>query len=209
MTLNQPGDADAAPDASDEPLSLPRREVNAEMLASEPAPKKRAVAPTDDDAEAVVPDAADDGDDDNDERRLGGKELIRAQVDARIDAALKSGKRRTNRRRTQGEDDLDLMADEEVSALRTEMIIAADEDEEANRYKQPATSKLRLLPRVVSTLQKYVYKRSFSQNAFAASDHGQQPPGGCKAVARALAGSQFASTEYSKRVVWCFGQHVH
>lgn len=80
--------------------------------------------------------------------------VIRAQVNAQIDAALKAGKRRSTRRRAAGEDDLELMADEEVSALRTEMIIAADEDEEANKFKQPATAKLRLLPRVVSTLQK-------------------------------------------------------
>ena len=86
--------------------------------------------------------------------RYGSPTVIRAQVNAQIDAALKSGKRRSTRRRAAGEDDLELMADEEVSALRTEMIIAADEDEEANKFKQPATAKLRLLPRVVSTLQK-------------------------------------------------------
>ena len=85
---------------------------------------------------------------------MTGKALIRAQVEARIEAALKSNKRRNTRRRKTGEDDLEMMADEEVSALRSEMIVAADEDEEANRYRQPATSKLRLLPRVVSTLQK-------------------------------------------------------
>jgi len=170
VALPQSGDADATAAPSDELPSIPRREVDAEALASEPAPKKRAVAPVEDE-EAVVPDAADD-DDNDDAPRLSGKELIRAQVDARIDAALKSGKRRTARRRTQGEDDLDLMADEEVSALRTEMIVAADEDEEANRYKQPATSKLRLLPRVVSTLQKYVYTHSCLQNTPPTGDHG-------------------------------------
>lgn len=52
--------------------------------------------------------------------------------------------------------DLELIADEEVSTLRSEMIVAADEDEEANRLRQPAASKLRLLPTVVSTLQKCV-----------------------------------------------------
>ncbi|WFD26571.1 Transcription factor iws1 [Malassezia nana] len=151
----------AATDSAELP-SIPRREVDAETLASEPAPKKRAVSNADDDAEAVVPDA--DEDDDETAPQLSGKELIRAQVDARIDAALKSGKRRTNRRRMQGEDDLDMMADEEVSALRTEMMLAADEDEEANRYKQPATSKLRLLPRVVSTLQKTHLQQSIMDN---------------------------------------------
>lgn len=47
------------------------------------------------------------------------------------------------------------MADEEVSALRQQMIIAADEDEDANKAKRPGTSKLKLLPKVVNTLQKY------------------------------------------------------
>lgn len=86
---------------------------------------------------------------------MTGTALVRAQVDAQIEAALKSGKRRQTRRRAAaGEDDLEMLADEEVSALRSDMIMAADEDEEANRYKQPAKAKLRLLPQVVSTLQK-------------------------------------------------------
>ena len=50
--------------------------------------------------------------------------------------------------------DLDVLADEEVAALRREMVMAADDDEEANRLKKPAVAKLRLLPRVVQTLQK-------------------------------------------------------
>ena len=98
--------------------------------------------------------------------------MIRANVDARIDAALKSGKRRSTRRRqTAGEDELEIMADEEVSALRSDMMAAAEEDEEAKRYKQPATSKLRLLPRVVSTLQKYARQVYYilTQNTSAAS----------------------------------------
>lgn len=207
MPLSQSENVHATAADSAELPSIPRREVDAETLSSEPAPKKRAVSKTDDDAEAVVPDA--DEDDDETAPRLSGKELIRAQVEARIDAALKSGKRRTSRRRTQGEDDLDMMADEEVSALRTEMMMAADEDEEANRYKQPATSKLRLLPRVVSTLQKYVCMLLPSQDPSAAVYHGQQPSRRCKTLAGAAAGSQFASAQYPERIVWCFGEHVH
>ena len=51
------------------------------------------------------------------------------------------------------------------------MMAAAEEDEEAKRYKQPATSKLRLLPRVVSTLQKYARQVYYilTQNTSAAS----------------------------------------
>ena len=56
------------------------------------------------------------------------------------------------------------MADEEVSALRAEMLAAADEDEEANRFRQPATAKLRLLPRVVSTLQKTHLQQAIMDN---------------------------------------------
>lgn len=151
--------APSAPDADDKLPAIPRREVNDEMLASEPLPPKKKARREDVDEEAHVPsdyDASADHGAEADEAPLAGKELLRAQVDARIEAALKAGKRRTKRRRNTGEDDLELMADEEVSALRTEMIMAADEDEEANRNKQPATSKLRLLTRVVSTLQKYV-----------------------------------------------------
>ena len=91
--------------------------------------------------------------------------VLRAQVDAQIDAALKSGRRRTTRRRpAAGEDDLELLADEEVSALRSEMLTACEEDEEANRERQPATAKLRLLPRVVSTLQKTHLQQSILDN---------------------------------------------
>lgn len=52
--------------------------------------------------------------------------------------------------------DLDLLADDEVSRLRTEMINAADSDEASNQARKPGTSKLKLLPQVVSTLQKCV-----------------------------------------------------
>lgn len=147
----------AVADDDDALPSIPRREVTEDMLASEPIPPKKKARRDDEDADdgKAQPEPV-DGADEEEEAPLTGKALIRAQVNARIDAALKSGKRRTTRRRAAGEDDLELMADEEVSALRTEMILAADEDEEANRAKQPATSKLRLLPRVVSTLQKYV-----------------------------------------------------
>lgn len=82
-------------------------------------------------------------------------EIRRARTDRMIDEALRAGKKKAPRKRA-GEDDLDLLADEEVAALRREMVTAADDDEEANRLKKPATNKLKLLPKVVATLQKYV-----------------------------------------------------
>lgn len=75
----------------------------------------------------------------------------------KIDAIVKSKKRRPKRRKKDAEEDvLDRFADEEVSQLREEMLRAAKDDDEANREKLPATSKLKLLPRVKEVLQKYV-----------------------------------------------------
>ncbi|KAN0061126.1 Transcription factor iws1 [Thecaphora frezii] len=91
------------------------------------------------------------------------QEIRRARADALIDEALKSGRKKAPRKRA-GEDDLDVLADEEVSALRREMVMAADDDEEANRLKRPAIAKLRLLPRVVQTLQKTHLQQSILDN---------------------------------------------
>ena len=139
-------------DADDHLPSIPRREVTEDMIQSEPKRPKKKYNEHEPEKDAGV--GEQEIQEEEEEAPLTGKALIRAQVEARIEAALKSNKRRNTRRRKTGEDDLELMADEEVSALRSEMIVAADEDEEANRYRQPGTSKLRLLPRVVSTLQK-------------------------------------------------------
>lgn len=90
-------------------------------------------------------------------------EIRRARTDRMIDEALRAGKKKAPRKRA-GEDDLDLMADEEVAALRREMVNAADDDEEANRLKKPATNKLKLLPKVVATLQKSHLQQSILDN---------------------------------------------
>jgi transcription factor SPN1 len=49
---------------------------------------------------------------------------------------------------------LDRVADEQVSRLREAMLAAADEDQQANAEKLPATSKLKLLPQVMEVLRK-------------------------------------------------------
>lgn len=77
------------------------------------------------------------------------------QVQMKIDAIVKSKKRRPKKRKDTEEDVLDRFADEEVSQLREEMLRAAKDDDEANREKLPATNKLKLLPRVKEVLQKY------------------------------------------------------
>ena len=76
----------------------------------------------------------------------------------KIDAIVKSKRsnRPKKRKKDAEEDVLDRFADEEVSQLREEMLRAAQEDDEANREKQPATAKLKLLARVKEVLQKWV-----------------------------------------------------
>ncbi|PWZ03689.1 hypothetical protein BCV70DRAFT_197891 [Testicularia cyperi] len=90
-------------------------------------------------------------------------EIRRNRTTQMIEDALRAGKKRAPRKRA-GEEDLDLLADEEVAALRRQMVNAADDDEEANRLKKPATNKLRLLPKVVATLQKNHLQQSILDN---------------------------------------------
>lgn len=75
-----------------------------------------------------------------------------------IEAILKPKKasRPKRKKKDADEDVLDRAADEEVSRLREAMLAAAQDDEQANREKLPATSKLRLLPQVMEVLRKYV-----------------------------------------------------
>lgn len=157
-------DAGGGKDAGGEaPLpSVPRREVNPEELAAAPRPRKKKAVPRDGDGAGPTP-GGDDYVEDDEETQPSGAALARSQVDAQIEAALKPSKRRS-RRRHAGEDDLEMIADEEVSSLRADMISAADEDEEAKRLKQPATAKLRLLPTVMNTLQKTHLQQAILDN---------------------------------------------
>ena len=73
-----------------------------------------------------------------------------------IEAILKPKKaaRIKKRKKDAEEDVLDRFADEEVSRLREAMLTAADEDDNANRERLPATAKLRMLPQVLEVLRK-------------------------------------------------------
>ena len=77
-------------------------------------------------------------------------------LERRIDAIVKPKKtnRPKKRRKDQDEEMIERFADEEVSQLREDMLKAAAEDDDANREKQPAIAKLKLLPRVKDVLQK-------------------------------------------------------
>lgn len=84
----------------------------------------------------------------------------RADVDARIAAAIKAGKKKPKRRLKDGEEDLDHQADAEVADLRSAMMMAAEDDVMSNEDRKPALAKLRLLPRVVDGLQKSHWQQS-------------------------------------------------
>ena len=73
-----------------------------------------------------------------------------------IEAILKPKKASRSKKRKNDEDVLDRAADEDVSKLREVMLTAAAEDEQCNREKRPATSKLKQLPQVMEILRKYV-----------------------------------------------------
>ena len=79
------------------------------------------------------------------------------KLDMQIEAILKPKRgSRQKRKRKDDEDVLDKYADEEVSRLKDAMLTAAADDEQANKEKLPATSKLRLLPQVMEVLRKCV-----------------------------------------------------
>ncbi|KAH9441292.1 hypothetical protein MJO28_015731 [Puccinia striiformis f. sp. tritici] len=82
------------------------------------------------------------------------EEQRRQNLYQQIDEAAGKNKKGKRRKRKGGDEDLEMMADEEVSRLRTRMLKAVDEDNQANEERRPATSKLMLLPIVKSTMQK-------------------------------------------------------
>ncbi|KAI5119421.1 hypothetical protein M0805_009872 [Coniferiporia weirii] len=97
---------------------------------------------------------------------LPPEQVRRLQVQMKIDAIVKAKKnnRPKKRKKDAEEDVLDRFADEEVSQLREDMLRAAAEDDDANREKLPATSKLKLLPRVKEVLQKSSLVQSIMDN---------------------------------------------
>lgn len=95
--------------------------------------------------------------------QLPPEEAKKIQLDMQIEAILKPKK--TSRPKKRKDDDvLDRAADEEVSRLRESMYTAAQEDEQANREKIPATAKLRLLPQVMDVLRKSSHAQSIIDN---------------------------------------------
>jgi transcription factor SPN1 len=87
---------------------------------------------------------------------MGGYAGRRLELYQQIDEAAGKGKKGKRRRRKGGDEDLDMMADEEVTRLRRKMMDAVEADCQANEERRPATAKLMLLPLVKATMQKCV-----------------------------------------------------
>lgn len=101
--------------------------------------KRRSVEPEEDNEGQEGPEESE-----QDRRR---REMLR-----KIDAAAKGPKKA--KRKKADETDLDQMADDEVAKMRDTMMQAANEDQDANVDKRPATAKLRMLKDAVELLQK-------------------------------------------------------
>ena len=81
----------------------------------------------------------------------------KAKLDMQIEAILKPKKgNRIKRKKKDADEELDRYADEEVSRLREAMLAAAADDDQSNKQKLPATTKLKLLPQVLEILRKWV-----------------------------------------------------
>jgi len=97
--------------------------------------------------------------------QLAPEQASRLKLDMQIEAILKTKRTsRPKKRKGDDEDVLDRAADEEVSRLREAMLSAAADDEQANRDRLPATSKLRLLPQVMDVLRKTALAQSIIDN---------------------------------------------
>ncbi|EPQ54369.1 hypothetical protein GLOTRDRAFT_44118, partial [Gloeophyllum trabeum ATCC 11539] len=97
--------------------------------------------------------------------QLPPEQANKLKLDMQIEAILKSKKSsRPKRKKKDEEEVLDRFADEEVSRLREAMLIAADDDDQANKEKLPATAKLKMLPQVMEVLRKTALAQSIIDN---------------------------------------------
>ncbi|KZP25223.1 hypothetical protein FIBSPDRAFT_856201 [Athelia psychrophila] len=96
---------------------------------------------------------------------MAPEDARKAKLDMQIEAILKPKKaNKSKKKRKDDEEVLDRFADEEVARLRESMLAAAADDDQANREKLPATSKLRLLPSVMEILRKASLSQSIIDN---------------------------------------------
>ncbi|GAA5873065.1 hypothetical protein JCM8547_000021 [Rhodosporidiobolus lusitaniae] len=78
----------------------------------------------------------------------------RKDLSKRLTDIVKKPTGKGKKKKQQDEEDLEMLNDEAVASLRSEMLNAADRDVEENELGRPAVHKLRLLPKVVDLMQK-------------------------------------------------------
>ncbi|TFK45856.1 hypothetical protein OE88DRAFT_1739969 [Heliocybe sulcata] len=97
--------------------------------------------------------------------QLPPEQANKYKLDMQIEAILKPKKSsRPRRKKKDDEEVLDRFADEEVSRLREAMLTAADDDDQANKEKMPATAKLKMLPQVMEVLRRSGLSQSIQDN---------------------------------------------
>ncbi|CCM00115.1 uncharacterized protein FIBRA_02142 [Fibroporia radiculosa] len=97
--------------------------------------------------------------------QLPPEQASKLRLDMQIEAILKPKKSSKSRRKKKDDEDvLDRYADEEVSRLREAMLSAAQDDDQSNREKLPATAKLRMLSQVMEVLRKNSLSQSITDN---------------------------------------------
>ncbi|KAG6842366.1 hypothetical protein C0991_010656, partial [Blastosporella zonata] len=95
---------------------------------------------------------------------LPPEQASKLRLEMKIEEILKPKKAARRGKKKANEEVLDSFADDEVARLREAMNAAADEDQRANLDKQPALSKLKLLPEAMETLQKASLAQSMIDN---------------------------------------------
>ncbi|BGP36034.1 Transcription factor iws1 [Rhodotorula toruloides] len=146
-------DDDAGDEYQDESARLKKMKIakkkrSAEDEGDEPRPKKkRSSKKAKRREEAIQREEEEDAQLDPETRR-------RKQLASRLDAIVKKPTGKGKKKKQQDEEDLEMMNDEAVATLRSEMLKAADLDQDENDVGRPAVNKLRLLPRVVDLMQK-------------------------------------------------------
>ncbi|KAJ2926812.1 hypothetical protein H1R20_g10281, partial [Candolleomyces eurysporus] len=95
---------------------------------------------------------------------LPPEQANKIRLDMQIEAILKPKKASRQRKKKKDDEVLDSFADAEVARLRENMNSAADEDIRANSEKNPAMSKLKLLPEAMETLRKASLAQSMIDN---------------------------------------------
>ncbi|KAF2016585.1 hypothetical protein BU24DRAFT_451083 [Aaosphaeria arxii CBS 175.79] len=91
------------------------------------------------------------------EENLTPEERRRRALERAMDEATKGS---SSRRRKKGDIDLEQMADQEIEEMRKRMSAAAEADNEGRQRGEPARHKLKLLPEVVTILNKSTLKEN-------------------------------------------------